>query len=141
MYLLQDIENQLQEDILHHDILHHVLPYQLTLKFQLKWKVKHLLFTQKIYFKLSQHCSAIWTIYILTFKKYQFFILIIFFHILIISFCILVNCLICSSSNAFFKNIWVPVNNCNFTSALCKASCHVNPGAKKRLCRIQIIHF
>ena len=36
MYLLQDIENQLQEDILHHDILHHVLPYQLTLKFQLK---------------------------------------------------------------------------------------------------------
>ena len=70
-------------------------------------------------------------------------IFIIIFHGFLISFCILINGVIYSSSNTFSTiiNVSISVETSNFTLVFFKAACHSNPGAERYFRRIKLIYI
>ena len=82
-----------------------------------------------IYWQPLWYCPTILLIYIPIFKIWRFLILIILFHIFVISFCISINRVTCSTCNPY--SISLSNNSYSSTSVVFKATCHANPRAER----------
>ena len=88
---------------------------------------------KSIYWKLLRHCPPIYIIYTPILNIRRFFILILIFHVFVISFCNPINRMIYSPLTPFstINNISISVKRSNFTLVFSKAAYHANPGAEE----------